>query len=106
MRATVIDIVSRISRRPLALGTVLVAVRETQEVRPLRCEQVRPASAWAHLLSFFALVFSGFSAPAEVAERPVSQRHTVAAEALGEQCDKCEEGDHRDVVREGETRGA
>jgi hypothetical protein len=106
MRATLVDIISRISRRPLALGTVLVAVRETQEVRPLRFEQVRPASAWAHLLGFFALAFSGFSAPAESAERMVSLRHPAAVVASGERCSECTAGEQPSADREMRPRGA
>jgi hypothetical protein len=88
MRARMIDIVSRISRRPLALGTVLVAVRETQEPRPLHFEHARPASVWAHLLSFFALAAGGSAVPAEIANPGAPQRHAHPVAT----CERCGDG--------------
>jgi hypothetical protein len=66
MKERLIRLVSRMSRRPLALGTVLVAVRE-RETRPIRWEDTRPASSVACILGTLALA-SVFGA--SVAERP------------------------------------
>jgi hypothetical protein len=75
MKKTLMRIVNRMSRRQLALGEVLVAVRE-RETREVRWDEPRPASSLASLLGVLAtlaalgggLVEEERSALAEVAD--------------------------------------
>jgi hypothetical protein len=50
MLAKLIDMLSRPSRRPLALGVVLVSARGGRDPRPICYAQIRPASAWSSVL--------------------------------------------------------
>jgi hypothetical protein len=81
MKERLIRFVSRMSRRPLALGTVLVAVRE-RETRPIRWEDTRPASSVACILGTLALASA---LGASVAERPAAP--TPVETACHETCD-------------------
>jgi hypothetical protein len=56
MRAKLIEIIGRVGRRRLALGTVLVAVRGREEVPATCYERIRPASAWFYLTSLLAIL--------------------------------------------------
>jgi len=55
MKKALMRIVDRMSRRQLALGEVLIAVRE-RETRELRWDEPRPASSIASLLGVLATV--------------------------------------------------
>jgi hypothetical protein len=50
MRAALISLMNRMSRRPLALGVILVSARSPRERRTICYARMRPASALGALL--------------------------------------------------------